>query len=145
METKKYDIGYTTGVFDLFHIGHLNIIKRAKDLCNVLIVGVNTDELVMEYKGHNPVISFPERIAIVEAIRYVDMAVAQKSLDKLIAWGELKFNVLVQGEDWKGTQRYIETEKQLNDVGVDVKFLPVTPGVTSTQLTKFIKESIDIT
>lgn len=133
---KKYKIGYTTGVFDLFHIGHLNILKRAKEQCEYLIVGVSTDELVKEYKQKTPIIPFDERVAIVEAIRYVDRVVPQTTMDKFIAWNELRFNALFHGDDWKGSNMYNEIEKQFADAGVDIVFLPHTKGTSSTEITK---------
>lgn len=113
MGNKKYKIGYTTGVFDLFHIGHLNILKRAKDLCDYLIVGVSTDELVREYKHKKPVMSYFERSSIVEAIRYVDKVVPQTTMDKIQAFKELNFEVMFHGDDWKGTPLYDKYKKNL--------------------------------
>ncbi len=131
---KKYKIGYTTGVFDLFHIGHLNILKKAKEQCEYLIVGVSTDELVRSYKHKMPVIPFEERIAIVEAIKYVDKAVVQESMDKFNAWERLRFNVVFHGDDWKNSNMYDRYIDQFKKVGVDVVFLPHTDGVSSTQI-----------
>lgn len=131
---KKYEIGYTTGVFDLFHIGHLNILKRAKEQCKYLIVGVSTDELVEGYKHKTPVIPFEERIAIVEAIKYVDKVVVQESMDKFSAWERLRFNVVFHGDDWKNSNMYDGYIDQFKKVGVDVVFLPHTDGVSSTQI-----------
>lgn len=131
---KKYEIGYTTGVFDLFHIGHLNILKRAKEQCEYLIVGVSTDELVEGYKHKTPVIPFEERIAIVEAIKYVDKVVVQESMDKFSAWERLRFNVVFHGDDWKNSNMYDRYIDQFKKVGVDVVFLPHTDGVSSTQI-----------
>ena len=131
---KKYEIGYTTGVFDLFHIGHLNILKRAKEQCKYLIVGVSTDELVEGYKHKTPVIPFEERIAIVEAIKYVDKVVVQESMDKFSAWERLRFNVVFHGDDWKNSNMYDRYIDQFKKVGVDVVFLPHTDGVSSTQI-----------
>ncbi len=136
---KKYDIGYTTGVFDLFHIGHLNILKRAKEQCNTLIVGVSTDELVLEYKHKLPVIPFENRLAIVEAIKYVDKVVPQVSMDKFEAWKKLKYNAIFHGDDWKGTKLYSDIEEKLNQVGVDVVFLPHTNGVSSSLISNKVK------
>lgn len=90
-DIKKYKIGYTTGVFDMFHIGHLNILKRAKEMCDYLIVGVSTDEVVQEYKHKSPVIPIEDRLAIVEAIKYVDKAIPQTTMDKMVAYKELHF------------------------------------------------------
>ena len=131
---KKYKIGYTTGVFDMFHIGHLNILRRAKEQCERLIVGVSTDEVVESYKHHCPVIPFEDRVAIVKAIRYVDEVVAQDSMDKFKAWETLKFDVMFHGSEWKGTDLYNSYVEKFSTVGVDVVFLPHTEGISSTML-----------
>jgi glycerol-3-phosphate cytidylyltransferase len=131
---KEFKVGYTTGVFDLFHIGHLNILRRAKEHCEYLIVGVSTDELVRTYKHKSPVIPFEERIAIVEAIRYVDQVVPQESMDKLEAWQRLKFDVLFHGDDWKGSELYSQVEAKLRAVGVSVVYFPYTRGTSSTAI-----------
>lgn len=136
---KKYKIGYTTGVYDLFHIGHLNILKRAKEQCNYLIVGVSTDELVRLYKNKTPIIPFKERVAIVEAIKYVDRVVPQTSMDKLAAWNKLHFDAMFHGDDWKNSKMYDEYEKQFADVGVSLIFLPHTQGTSSTEIVKRVK------
>lgn len=136
---KKYKVGYTTGVFDLFHIGHLNILKQAKERCDYLIVGVSTDEVVLSYKHKAPIIPFDERIAIVKAIRYVDEVVPQISMDKLEAWKKLKFDVLFHGNDWKGSKMYNEVEKALEKEGVAVVYLEHTEGISSTQITERLK------
>lgn len=135
---KKYKVGYTTGVYDMFHIGHLNLLKRAKEKCDYLIVGVSTDEVVKEYKHKTPVIPFLERIAIVEAIRYVDKVVPQESMDKIAAWENLHFDVIFHGDDWKGSDMYNEIEQKLKAVGCDMCFLPHTAGVSSTDILKQI-------
>lgn len=132
---KKYHVGYTTGVFDMFHIGHLNILRNAKDLCDYLIVGVSTDELVQQYKGKTPIICFDERIEIVRSIKYVDCAVPQVTMDKMEAWRKLQFDVMFHGADWKGSQMYNNIVAEFEKVGVDVVFLPHTPGISSTMLT----------
>lgn len=131
---KKYKIGYTTGVYDMFHIGHLNILKKAREQCDFLIVGVSTDDLVEMYKHKTPVISFEERIAIVEAIRYVDKVVPQESLDKLAAWHKWHFDAVFHGDDWKGSAMYEAIEKELAGVGCAVVYLPHTEGTSSTLL-----------
>ena len=110
---QMYKIGYTTGVFDMFHIGHLNILKRAKEQCDYLIVGVSTDSLVKSYKHKTPVIPYEERVAIVEAIKYVDKVVPQKTMDKYSAWEELQYNVIFHGDDWRGSDMYNEVEEKL--------------------------------
>lgn len=134
MAEKKYKIGYTTGVFDMFHVGHLNILKRAKERCEYLIVGVSTDEVVEVYKHKKPIIEFEQRKAIVEAIKYVDEVVPQTSMNKMDAYQKLKFNVLFHGSDWKGSDMYNKIIEEFSSVGVDVIFLPHTEGISSTML-----------
>ena len=129
---KKYKIGYTTGVYDMFHIGHLNILKRAKEQCDYLIVGVSTDELVQEYKNKMPIIPFNERAEIVRAIRYVDEVVPQENMDKIEALKRLKFNAMFHGDDWKGSDMYKNIQKEFDKYGVDLVFLPHTDGISST-------------
>ena len=129
---KKYKIGYTTGVFDMFHIGHLNILRRAKEMCDFLIVGVSTDELVQGYKHKTPVIPFEERAAIVEAIKYVDRVVPQTTMDKKVAYDLYKFDVLFHGSDWQNSDMYNKIVAEMKTVGVDVIFLPHTDGISST-------------
>ena len=138
---EKYKIGYTTGVYDLFHIGHLNILRRAKAQCEHLIVGVSTDELVETYKHKRPVIPFEERIEIVRAIRYVDEVVPQTSMDKIKAWKALHFNALFHGSDWKGSSMYDEVEERLKQIGVDMVFLPHTEGTSSTMLAETLQNT----
>ena len=140
MEQKKYKIGYTTGVFDMFHIGHLNILQRAKEQCEYLIVGVSTDEVVQNYKHKTPIIPFAERCAIVSAIKYVDKVVPQVSMDKVEAYKELGFDALFHGSDWKGSDMYNKICEEFKAVGVDVVFLPHTDGVSSTQLAEILSE-----
>ena len=140
---KKYKIGYTTGVFDLFHIGHLNILKKAKEQCEYLIVGVSTDEVVMKYKHKRPVIPYEERKEIVKAIKYVDKVVPQSSMDKYLAWEKEKFDVIFHGDDWKNSDMYNEMEKKLRAVGVDFVYFPYTQNTSSTVLTQYIKSKID--
>lgn len=135
---KKYKVGYTTGVFDLFHIGHLNILKKAKEQCECLIVGVSTDELVQNYKNKLPVIPFEERVEIVKSIKYVDKVVAQENRDKYSAWENLQFNVMFVGDDWKGNKLFEELEHQFKSVGVDIVYFPYTQGTSSTILRKKI-------
>ncbi len=135
------NIGYTTGVFDMFHIGHLNILRKAKEQCDFLIAGVSTDELVMDYKHKKPVIPFEERIEIVRAIRYVDKTIPQTSLDKIAAWENLRFSVMFHGTDWKGSALYEKTEDDLKRVGVRVVWIPHTKGISSTELAKKVSEN----
>ncbi len=125
-------VGYTTGVFDLFHIGHLNIIRRAKEKCDKLIVGVTTDELLQVYKNKSPIIPFEERISIVKSIKYVDEVVPQEDVDKMSHWEKLKFNVVFVGDDWQNTDKWNKIESDFNDVGVAVVYFPYTKGTSST-------------
>lgn len=127
-------IGYTTGVFDMFHVGHLNILRRAKEQCDYLIVGVSTDELVKNYKNKTPIIPFEERKAILEAIKYVDKVIPQENRDKYSAYEKYKFNVMFVGDDWKGNSFFEEVERSFKDVGVEVVYFPYTKGTSSTIL-----------
>ena len=136
-------VGYTTGVYDMFHIGHLNVIRRAKELCDYLIVGVSTDELVQRDKGKTPVIPYDERAEIVRAIRYVDEVVPQPDKNKLGAWEKYHFNKMFVGSDWKGTPQWNEFEKQFEPLGVEIVYLPHTDGISSTILTDVIKDILD--
>ena len=136
---KKYKIGYTTGVFDMFHIGHLNVLKNAKEQCDYLIVGVSTDDLAKSYKLKNPVIPYEERAAIVSSIKYVDQVIPQISMDKYAAWEQLHFDAIFHGDDWKGTDMYNDIERKLNSVGVDMVFLPHTEGTSSTMLKEVLQ------
>ena len=131
-------IGYTTGVFDMFHIGHLNILRKAKEQCDFLIVGVSTDELVQHDKNKTPIIPFENRCAIVEAIRYVDKVVPQPDKNKLGAWKKYHFDVMFVGDDWKGTDKWNKIEADLAEVGAKVVYFPYTKGTSSTQIRKTI-------
>ena len=125
-------VGYTTGVFDLFHIGHLNILRRAKEKCDKLIVGVTTDKLLQVYKNKSPIIPFEERISIVKSIKYVDEVVPQEDMDKMSHWEKLKFDVVFVGNDWQNTDKWNKIESDFNDVGVAVVYFPYTKGTSST-------------
>lgn len=137
MEKKKYKVGYTTGVFDLFHVGHLNILRRAKEQCDCLIVGVTTDELCGSYKNKMPVIPYEDRRAIIEAIKYVDKVVPQNSMDKEAAWKKYQFDAMFVGSDWQGTESWNNFEKQFSALGVDIVYLPRTEHVSSSMLRKY--------
>lgn len=137
MMAKKYKIGYTTGVFDLFHIGHLNILRRAKGMCDFLIVGVSTDDLVA-YKNKRAVIPFEERIQIVEAISVVDQAVPQYNMNKFEAWEKYRFDAMFVGDDWKNTERWKEIENQFNKINVDIVYFPYTRGTSSTLINEVL-------
>ncbi len=133
-------IGYTTGVFDLFHIGHLNILKRAKLECDYLIVGITTDELAMSVKGEKPFIPFEERMEIVEAIKFVDEVVPQVNYDKMEAWNNLKFDMMFVGDDWKGTEEWIRIENDFGKYEVEVIYFPYTLHTSSTVLRDILEK-----
>lgn len=130
----KYHIGYTTGVFDMFHIGHLNILRRAKEQCDILIVGVTTDELCIKRKGKAPVICERDRAQIVGAICYVDSVVMQENMDKLTAVKSLHADAVFVGSDWKGTEAWNHYESEFAQIGCEVVYLDHTDGISSTIL-----------
>lgn len=127
-------VGYTTGVFDLFHVGHLNILRQAKENCDELIVGVTTDELSESRKGKTPIIPFAERLAIVESVRFVDRAVPQAHMDKLQAWHDYRFDVMFVGDDWRGTPAWNQLEVDLGALGARIEYFPYTMHTSSTML-----------
>lgn len=133
---KTRTIGYAAGVFDLFHVGHLNILKKAKEQCDFLIVGVTIDSLV-RYKGKEAMIPFEERVEIVKAIRYVDMVVPQETMDKIAAWEKYRFNKIFVGTDWKGSDSWNKWEKQFESFGVEVVYIE-SIGPRSTELRNFL-------
>lgn len=124
-------IGYTTGVFDLFHVGHVNMLRNAKSMCDKLIVGVTVDDLVA-YKNKKAVIPFEERIEIVRACRYVDLAVPQQSMDKLDALKRYKFDLMFVGDDWYKSEKWEEFDKQFAAEGVRIQYFPYTATTSST-------------
>ena len=126
-------IGYTTGVYDLFHIGHLNLLKNAKGMCDKLIVGVTVDELVA-YKGKQSMIPFEDRIEIVRSCKYVDAAVPQYDMDKLAACKKLGASFLFVGDDWYGTEKWQNYEKEFEEAGIKIIYFPYTKGVSSTKI-----------
>jgi glycerol-3-phosphate cytidylyltransferase len=131
---KKYKVGYTTGVYDMFHIGHLNILKKAKEQCDYLIVGVSTDELVYKSKNKYPIIPFEERMEIIKAIRYVDKVVPQENKDKMAAYEKYKFDAMFVGDDWKGSELFTKCEQELKKKGSTVVYFPYTKSTSSTIL-----------
>ena len=133
-------IGYTTGVFDLFHIGHLNILKRARLECDYLIVGITTDELAMSVKGEKPFIPFEERMEIVESIKFVDEVVPQTSYNKMEAWNKLKFDRMFVGDDWNGTKEWIQIEKDFSQYNVELIYFSYTTHTSSTILRDVLKK-----
>ena len=139
---KSYKIGYTTGVYDMFHIGHLNILKRSKELCDHLIVGVTTDELV-SYKNTSAIIPFEERMAIVESIKYVDQVVTQDSMDKMAAWEKYGFDAMFVGSDWQGSSKWNKLEAEFQAMGVTIEYFPYTQGTSSTKLKAALQKIMD--
>ena len=140
---KKYKIGYTCGVFDLFHVGHLNLLERCKEMCDCLIVGVCDDEYVDKIKKKTPVIKENDRVRILKALRCVDDAVLvdiATTNDKMLALEKFKFDVLFSGDDWKGSERYNLTEKQFAEVGASIEYLPYTQGVSTSNIKEQIKK-----
>ncbi len=131
-------IGYTAGVFDLFHIGHLNLLRNAKGMCDRLIVGVTTDELVT-YKGKSPVIPFSDRIEIIRSLRCVDAVVAQYDMDKLAMCKKLNADVMFVGDDWYKSDKWQEYERQFKEAGIDIVYFPYTKNISSTQISKALK------
>ncbi|MED5451038.1 MAG: adenylyltransferase/cytidyltransferase family protein [Candidatus Neomarinimicrobiota bacterium] len=133
-------IGYTTGVFDLFHIGHLNILKRARLECDYLIVGITTDELALSVKGEKPFIPFEERMEIVESIKFVDEVVPQTNYNKMEAWNNLKFDRMFVGDDWKGTKEWIQIEEDFSKYNVEIIYFSYTTHTSSTILRDILKK-----
>lgn len=138
-QTSNDTIGYTTGVYDMFHIGHLNILRRAKEKCDYLIVGVSTDDCVVEYKHRRPIVSYQDRAAIVGAIKYVDEVVPQDSMDKVAFLRQRHFDVMFHGNEWKGTTLYNNYEKEFAAMGSRIEYLPHTDGISSSILRSIIK------
>jgi glycerol-3-phosphate cytidylyltransferase len=138
LELRKQQVGYTAGAFDMFHIGHLNLLKRAKEHCEKLIVGVSTDELIQETKAKKPVIPFADRMEILRQCKYVDEVVVQDDLDKVKAWEKLRFDVLFSGDDWRDNPRWIKYEEQLMACGkgIPIVYFPYTYAISSTKLSK---------
>lgn len=132
-------VGYTSGVYDLFHIGHLNLLKNAKSLCDKLIVGVTSDELV-SYKNKKAVINHQERMEIVRSIKYVDAVVPQEDMDKFKMWERLKFDIMFVGDDWFKNPKWEEFDKVFKEVGVKIIYFPYTKGVSSTLINETLKK-----
>ena len=136
-KNKQYKIGFTAGVYDMFHIGHLNVIKKAKENCKFLIVGVSTDEVVLKNKNKKPIVPYNDRFAIVESIRYVDKVIPQTRYDiegKIQIVKDNNIDVMFVGSDWQGTEKWNLLESELKKLGCDVVYLPHTDGISSTLL-----------
>lgn len=132
MTASRWSRGYTTGVFDLFHFGHLNLLRNARSLCDELVVGVSTDELVFDLKGKLPAVPFEERLEIVRSIRYVDHAIPEHADDKVAAANVVGCDVIFKGSDWRGTEKWEALASTLRQIDVDVHFLDYTTTVSST-------------
>ncbi|MBQ6491919.1 MAG: adenylyltransferase/cytidyltransferase family protein [Atopobiaceae bacterium] len=134
---KRYKIGYTCGVFDMFHVGHLNLLERCKEQCDTLIVGLCNDDYVRNVKHHEPVFPEEDRLRILSALRCVDrveLIDPWLTSDKMAAWKVFQYDALFSGDDWKGSERYAKTEQELAEVGATVVWLPYTKGISTTQL-----------
>jgi glycerol-3-phosphate cytidylyltransferase len=136
-------VGYAPGVYDLFHIGHLNVLRNARQFCDHLIAGVLTDEMAQRGKGNVPIVPEDERLAIVGSIRFVDEAVAEDVPHKMEMWDRLKFDVVIKGDDWKGTDRGDKLESDFAAVGVRVAYLPYTKHTSSTMLRQVLRRELD--
>ena len=132
-------LGYTSGVFDLFHIGHLNLLRNAKSMCDKLIVGVSVDELV-KYKNKKAVIPFQERLEIVQSLECVDAAVPQYNMEKYEMWEKLKFDIMFVGDDWYASDKWRELDDKFKEVGVKIIYFPYTQGTSSTLLNDVLKK-----
>ena len=137
---KKIIIGYTTGVFDLFHIGHVKILQKAKSLCDKLIVGVSTDALVKKYKNKKPIIPFSERVEVIKNNKCVDLVVSQNSLDKFKNWRRLKYDVMFVGDDWYATKKWRDLDQEFRKLGVKIVYLPYTKKTSSTKINKILDD-----
>ena len=139
----KYKVGFTVGTFDMFHVGHLNLFRQAKEYCDYLIVAIHTDEWVMHCKNRPTVISYDDRAAIVEACRYVDKVVPNATRSKMEAWEKYHFDVAFIGDDWKGTDVWNKIETELKSVGCDTVYIPYTKGISTTEIRKKLGEKAE--
>ena len=141
---KKYKVGITVGVFDLFHVGHLNLFERCKSLCDYLIVGVCQDDYVKQIKNKTPVVPAHERMRICASLKCVDEVIPvsiEETFDKLLLLNNHPFDVLFSGDDWKGSERYVQTEEKFASLGVHIEYLPYTKGVSSSQIKETVKKN----
>ena len=139
----KKRIGYTTGVFDMFHIGHLHLLKKAKNNCNYLIVGISSDELVEQYKDKKPIIPFEHRLEIISALSVVDEVVVQTHRDKVAQYHDIGFDVMFVGDDWKGDPLFKSVEVELKEFGASVEYFEYTKNVSSTKFTNILQDLYD--
>ena len=133
-------IGYTSGVFDLFHVGHVRILKNARAMCDRLVVGVSTDELVWEYKQKKTVIPFNERLEVVASNQYVDVAIAQTTRDKMDAWQRLKFDIMFVGDDWYQSEKWQSLDEEFKAVGVNIVYFPYSNTTSSTKINEVLED-----
>ena len=141
---KKYNVGFTAGVFDLFHVGHLNLFEKCKEMCEHLIVAVCDDNYVRDIKHKEPIFPLEERVRILKSLKCVDEVVIasfEEVDNKMLSLEKFKFDVLFSGDDWKGSERYLKTEEQFAQVGVSIEYLPYTKGVSTTELKNKIKNN----
>lgn len=139
----KKTVGYTTGVFDMFHIGHLHLLKKAKRHCDYLIVGVSTDELVSSYKNKTPIIPFEHRLEIVNSLEIVDEVVVQSNRDKIKQFHEIRYDIMFVGDDWKGSALFNEVETELNAYNAQIIYFEYTKDVSSTKFTSILQNIYD--
>ncbi|MDR0423580.1 MAG: adenylyltransferase/cytidyltransferase family protein [Rickettsiales bacterium] len=136
-------VGFASGTFDMFHVGHLNLFKRAKEYCDKLVVGVNTDELVYSYKNHYPIIPVEQRIEIIKCCKYVDEVKKKGSRDSIEFYKDFKFDILFIGDDYINSEQYVKLNEQLREYGSKVMFLSYTKGISSTEIRKKCSESLN--
>lgn len=134
-----FKVGYAAGAFDLFHVGHLNILKHAKSQCDFLIAGVVSDEMLQQNKGVTPIVPLSERLEIVSHISYVDEARAEVVPDKLETWRDVRFDIFFKGDDWRGTAKGLKLEREFAAVGVEVVYFPYTAHTSSTKLRRALE------
>jgi glycerol-3-phosphate cytidylyltransferase len=127
-------IGYTSGVFDLFHAGHLNLLEKSKSMCDKLIVGVTTDEYCIEYKNKAPIIKYNDRSRIINSLKCVDIVIPQENHDKFNTWEKIKFDIMFVGDDWFKTEKWEKYDKQFKNVNVKIIYFPRTPDISSSEL-----------
>mgnify|MGYP000365503656 CR=1 FL=1 len=141
---SKKVIGYTTGVFDMFHVGHLHLLKKAKNHCDYLIVGVSSDELVEKYKKKKPIIPFEHRVEIISSLSFVDEVLVQSHRDKIKSYHDINFDIMFVGDDWKGDPLFESVERELEKFGAKVEYFEYTKNVSSTKFTKILQEIYDL-
>nr|WP_255499476.1 adenylyltransferase/cytidyltransferase family protein [Aeromicrobium senzhongii] len=138
---ETVEVGYASGVFDMFHIGHLNLLRRSREHCNTLVVGVASDEYVLGLKGRQPVVPLAERLEIVASLRFVDEVIVDHSEDKRLAWRDRSFDAIFKGDDWRGSPKGERLEQAMRDVGARVVYFPYTLHTSSTRLRGYIERS----